>query len=636
MKVTRRLGASFACLALLGGLAAWAWQSRQAAPAPRDERAAHPPEDPRLATDVAFRNVRPEVRYVGDVACAGCHEGLGRSFHQHPMGRSAAAVRDATPLERFDVAARNPFEDSAFRYRVERREGHWFQQETVPASDGRIAQEAEVHFAVGAGAQGRSYLINRDGFLFQAPASWYPRKQRWDLSPGYEDWNWHFARPALSDCLFCHTNYVRPVEGTVNRYELPLFPYGPAIGCERCHGPGELHVGRQQRGEAYAGRDDTVVNPARLEPALREAVCQQCHLQGSLRVERRGRRPFDYRPGLPLHSFLSVFVKPPSIADPRFVGHVEQMHQSRCFRASDGRLGCTSCHDPHRQPAPPEKAAYYRAGCLKCHRESGCGESPEVRRRQAPGDHCAACHMPALHTEVRHTAVTDHRIPRRPEGASPAAGRLGPGELPLVNFHRGLLEPGDPEAARDQGVALMERADRLPPGPREALSRWALPVLESALDRDASDVPAREALAQALWGLGRQEAAAAALERTLARAPDREPTLHLAATLALERRRPDEAIAYWRRAAGVNPWRGDCWYGIAAAQLQRRDWDRAVEAARQALRLEPAHVEARTILVRGLAERGDREQARREFELLMDLKPADADALRRWAAERLR
>jgi hypothetical protein len=336
-----------------------------------------------------------------------------------------------------------------------------------------------------------------------------------------------------------------------------------------------------------------------------------------------------------LHQFLAVFVKPPSIADPKFVGHVEQMHQSRCYQAAKGRLGCTSCHDPHRQPAPQEKVAYYRKSCLKCHQETGCTESLALRQQQAPGDDCAACHMPPLHTEVKHTAIADHRIPRRTVEVPPRAGRLGPGELPLVSFHRDRLEPGDREAARDQGVALMERADRLPPGPREALSRWALPILEAALDRDEADEAARDSEAQALWGLGRQEEAAVALDRTLAHAPNREPTLHLAAMLALERRRPDDAIAYWQRAAEVNPWRGDCWYGIAAAHVQRRDWDKAVEAARQSLQLEPAHVEARKILVRAVAARGDKEQARREFDLLMDLKPSDTDVLRRWAAEHL-
>ena len=91
--------------------------------------------------------------------------------------------------------------------------------------------------------------------------------------------------------------------------------------------------------------DDTIVNPRRLEPALREAVCQQCHLQGRLRIQRRGREPFDFRPGLPLHLFWSVFVQPPEATrDRKAVTHVEQMMASRTSgRTGRTRTGPTRC-----------------------------------------------------------------------------------------------------------------------------------------------------------------------------------------------------------------------------------------------------------------------------------------------------
>ena len=45
------------------------------------------------------------------------------------------------------------------------------------------------------GGRGVAYLIERDGFLFQSPITWYSRERRWDLSPGYEKSNVHFDRP---------------------------------------------------------------------------------------------------------------------------------------------------------------------------------------------------------------------------------------------------------------------------------------------------------------------------------------------------------------------------------------------------------------------------------------------------------
>src|SRR5581483_4419862 len=49
-----------------------------------------PPPDPRLTFPTPFRNVRPDVPYVGDAACAPCHQDIDRSYHADPMGRSAA------------------------------------------------------------------------------------------------------------------------------------------------------------------------------------------------------------------------------------------------------------------------------------------------------------------------------------------------------------------------------------------------------------------------------------------------------------------------------------------------------------------------------------------------------------------
>jgi predicted CXXCH cytochrome family protein len=233
--------------------------------------------------------------------------------------------------------------------------------------------EAEVKYALGSGTRGVSYLIEREGRLFQSPISWYRQKNRWDLSPGYERRNYHFDRPIEPQCLSCHANRAEPVPLSINRYEEPIFR-GHAIGCERCHGPGELHV---RRPEVVAGRDVTIVNPRHLEPALRAAVCEQCHLLGDHRIERPGRGAFDYRPGLPSIAFFAVYGRA-SARGNKAVGHVEQMKASRCFRASRGRLGCTSCHDPHQVPSPAEKAAYFRQQCLACHEQDRCS-LPESR-----------------------------------------------------------------------------------------------------------------------------------------------------------------------------------------------------------------------------------------------------------------
>ena len=105
----------------------------------------------------------------------------------------------------------------------------------------------------------------------------------------------------------------------------------------------------------------------------------------------------DFRPGIAVPSRSGrCWKRPGARPEDRFVGQVEQMHESRCFRDSRGRLGCISCHDPHRLPAPEEKVAYYRRRCLECHADRGCRLPPAIRLARSREDDCIGCHMPRV------------------------------------------------------------------------------------------------------------------------------------------------------------------------------------------------------------------------------------------------
>src|SRR5581483_714541 len=118
---------------------------------------------------------------------------------------SMAPVAAASPIERYDAAAHNPFTAGPFTYRVERKGATVRHVETAGAAE----TAAEVTTAVGSGHNGRAYLVDHGGYLFASPITWYPRKERWDLSPGYERGpsHPHFGRPITPDCLFCHANF---------------------------------------------------------------------------------------------------------------------------------------------------------------------------------------------------------------------------------------------------------------------------------------------------------------------------------------------------------------------------------------------------------------------------------------------
>ena len=120
-------------------------------------------------------------------------------------------------------------------YTIERRDQRVFHKATRRDATGNVLAEieAEVRFALGSGTRGTTFLIERDGFLFQSPIAWFAQKERWDISPGYGDPHPrpNFERPISPECLFCHTNQLHHVAQTANRYEPPIFE-GHAIGCD--------------------------------------------------------------------------------------------------------------------------------------------------------------------------------------------------------------------------------------------------------------------------------------------------------------------------------------------------------------------------------------------------------------------
>jgi len=612
------------------------WRDRQPVPTRREP----PPEDPRTAYTGPLRNIAPEVQYVGSAACAGagCHDRKIASYQHHPMGRSLFTVGQLVPAPPEDRTHNNPFLALGSQFRVEhdgavvRHHRSAFDEAGRPVYDFAL----DAAYAIGSGSHGHSYLAVREGgYVVQTPISWYTQKQTWDLSPGFDETK-ASGRPIQPDCLYCHANHTEPIEGTVNRYREPIFD-GLTIGCERCHGPGERHVAARRHKEPLAGDvDDTIVNPAHLDPPLREAVCQQCHLPGETRVLRRGRQLNDFRPGLPLEEFLSVFVRTADGGrDNKAVNHVEQMHVSRCFRAStvDNKLGCISCHDPHVHVVDPERrVAHYRASCLACHEQRGCRVSHEERVKTSPQDSCIDCHMPrhAL-GNIPHTAATDHRIVRfrRPED-EPQAGPLPAGPaIPVTRFH----PAAGPEAERDLAVALMgPLADMGKVNPL-SYSAAALRLLDAAVARDPEDWDAWEAKANALWALGRRAEALAALQTVLATAPRREMALVRAGTFAQDLNQRDLAIDYWGRAVVVNPWMASYRQSLCGLLAHKRAWDEFRPQGEAWLRLDPASIEARQSWVTYLLRTGRKEEARAEFARIVALHPTNLGKLQAWFDE---
>lgn len=368
----------------------------------------------------------------GSEACASCHADLYRSYMKTAMARASGPAADDLIAGAFRHAR------SDIQYRIYQQDGRvWlsFDRDRPPLHGKR-----ELLYYIGSGRRGRTYLFSQDSFLFESPVNWYAQKRLWDMTPAFQNAPQMPMLPALPDCLNCHTSGMQaPLPGTENRYPMPPFAHG-GISCQRCHGPGEEHIRTQ--GKA------AILNPVKLEPARRDDICMQCHLEGNIAVERAGRHPYDFRPGDRLSDYIRYF----EVEDPQRPGlgalsQVEALAQSVCKQKSDDAMSCMSCHDPHSWPAPQDKVAYYRGKCLACH------GAAFGKKHQHGNPNCIGCHMPPVQSrDVAHTQATDHRILRRP-GTQPVLSELqGPSQAAELQLTFFPASAGPPEV-RDLALA---------------------------------------------------------------------------------------------------------------------------------------------------------------------------------------
>ena len=398
--------------------------------------------------------------YVGNQSCARCHTSIYESYARTPMAHaSGPAAENLIPADFLH-------KKSGVRYRIY-TEGSavWlsFERPGDPVATGK----RQLLYSIGSGRRGRTYLFAVDDFVFESPVNWYADRHQWDMAPAYGgSREMPLNLPAYPNCLRCHASGMnQPLDGTENRYPTPLFSQA-GVSCERCHGPGAAHV----QGAA------AMVNPARLPPQRRDAVCIQCHLEGNAAIERAGRSAYDFRPGDVLDDYVRHYILTANPASGLGANsQFEALAQSKCKIKSGDSMSCISCHDPHYSPTESERASYFRGKCLACH-----GAAFGLKHHPQQTD-CTSCHMPSsLSMDIVHTEVTDHRIPRRPATQPPllkdaAEPKGSPTLIPfpyskeadddirdLALAWQSVAENGTLEAAREAARLLLLAAKQSP------------------------------------------------------------------------------------------------------------------------------------------------------------------------------
>ena len=346
-----------------------------------------------------YANHNDTVKYVGMNECKACHLEIYESYIQTGMGKSfSSAVKVSSSLPNSPDLVYDSIKDLSYMP-VWKNDSLWIKEFRIFNFDTIHQIDKKVDYIIGSGHHTNSHLFQINGYLHQIPYTYYAQDKISDLPPGYENGNnTRFAREINMECISCHNAYPNHEEGSNNKYA--SIPKG--IDCERCHGPGEVHVLEKSMGiiiDTSKYIDYSIVNPSKLPKDLQFDVCQRCHLQGTA-ILAENTSFTDFKPGMHLNDYIDVYL-PKYEDDNSFImaSHVERLKQSECFKNSD--MTCLNCHNPHKS-VQSLSTNYFDRKCMDCH--NVCNVEENI-------SNCASCHMPSSSSsDIPHVTISDHKI----------------------------------------------------------------------------------------------------------------------------------------------------------------------------------------------------------------------------------
>jgi DmsE family decaheme c-type cytochrome len=195
----------------------------------------------------------------------------------------------------------------------------------------------------------------------------------------------------MDTCAACHEETVTAFQESIHGKK--GFEMRSSRACETCHGPGKAHV------DAEGGKG-TIINPDNEAKDAQSAICLECHERGTQMLWHGSTHDTHGLSCLNCHSIHhakdeKILLKTTTETEQCFTCHKQK--QSQFYRAShhpipEGKMECTSCHNPHGTQSDKLIAAdSVTEQCYKCHTEK---RGPFLWDHIPVREDCLNCHDP--------------------------------------------------------------------------------------------------------------------------------------------------------------------------------------------------------------------------------------------------
>lgn len=194
-------------------------------------------------------------------------------------------------------------------------------------------------------------------------------------------------------CLECHEDEGKAYHGSAHSRERDPRTPAAANTCETCHGPGKAHVD--------ADGDGHILSIKAMVPRKVGDVCTTCHVRAehaNWAGSKHDSRNMSCTTCHSVHGAKSgraQLVKA-SVQETCVQCHrqeVSKLHRSAHMPVREGKLECTTCHNPHgsQNVRMLREGSSINEQCVSCHAEK---RGPFLWEHAAGRENCVSCHDP--------------------------------------------------------------------------------------------------------------------------------------------------------------------------------------------------------------------------------------------------